>query len=87
MIDEATYDDETLTLQPGDRLYCYTDGTVEAVNAAEEEFGLDRLIAAIERWRGLPLRAGLDRIAADVRAWSGGPLKDDISLIAIERTG
>ena len=87
MIDEATYDDETLTLEPGDRLYCYTDGAIEALNGAEEEFGLDRLLAEIDRWRDLPLRAGLDRIAASVRAWSGGPLKDDISLLAIERAG
>jgi sigma-B regulation protein RsbU (phosphoserine phosphatase) len=87
MIGEATYDDETLTLEPGDRLYCYTDGAIEALNAAEEEFGLDRLLAEIDRWRGLPLRAGLDRIAAAVRAWSGGPLTDDISLLAIERAG
>jgi len=87
MIDMATCDDETLTLHPGDRLYCYTDGAIEALNAAEDEFGLDRLLAEIDRWRGLPLRAGLDRIAAAVRGWSSGPLKDDISLIAIERTG
>ena len=87
MIDEATYDDETLTLARGDRLYCYTDGAIEALNAAEEEFGLDRLLAEIDRWRGLPLRDGLDRIATAIRAWSGGPLSDDISLLAIERTG
>ena len=87
MIEEASYDDETLTLEPGDRLYCYTDGAIEALNAAEEEFGLDRLLAEIERWRALPLRDGLDRIAAAVRAWSAGPVTDDISLLAIERTG
>jgi sigma-B regulation protein RsbU (phosphoserine phosphatase) len=87
MIDEATYDDETLTLEPGDRLYCYSDGTIEALSAAEEEFGVDRLLAEIDRWRDLPLRAGLDRVAAAVRAWSGGPLTDDISLLAIERAG
>jgi len=87
MIDEATYDDETLTLEPGDRLYCYTDGAIEALNAAEEEFGVGRLLAEIDRWRELPLRAGLDRVAAAVRAWSGGPLKDDVSLLAIERAG
>ncbi|MCU0223624.1 MAG: SpoIIE family protein phosphatase [Acidobacteria bacterium] len=87
MIDDASYDDETLTLGPGDRLYCYTDGAIEALGAAGEEFGLDRLLAEIARWRELPLRAGLDRIADTVRAWSGGPLKDDVSLLAIERTG
>ena len=64
-----------------------TDGAIEAVNAADEEFGLDRLLAEIERWRELPLRAGVDRIAAAVHGWSGGPVKDDISLLAIERTG
>ena len=70
-----------------DRLYCYTDGAIEASSGAEEEFGLDRLLAEIDRWRDLPLRAGLDRIAAAVRGWSGGPSKDDISLLAIERAG
>ena len=85
MMDEACYEDETLTLEPGDRLYCYTDGAIEALNAADEEFGLDRLLAEIERWRELPLGEGLDRISAAFRAWSGGPLKDDISLLAIER--
>lgn len=87
MMDEACYDDQTLTLEPGDRLYCYTDGAIEALNAAEEEFGLDRLLAEIERWRELPLAEGLDRISAAFRAWSDGPLKDDISLLAIERLG
>lgn len=87
MIDDATYDDQTLTLEPGDRLCCYTDGAIEALNGAEDEFGVDRLLAEIDRWRDLPLRAGLDRIAAAIRAWSEGPLKDDISLLAIERAG
>jgi len=64
MIDEATYDDETLTLEPGDRLYCYTDGAIEALNGAEEEFALTACSPRIDRWRDLPLRAGLDRIAA-----------------------
>jgi serine phosphatase RsbU (regulator of sigma subunit) len=54
--------------EPDDRLYCYTDGAIETLNAADEEFGLDRLLAEIDRWRGLPLRAGLDRVAAAVRA-------------------
>ena len=55
------------------------------MNAAEEEFGLDRLLAEIERWRDRPLRAGLDTIAAAVRDWCGGRLRDDVSLLAVER--
>ncbi len=85
MIEGAVYEDECLTLQPGDRLYFYTDGVIEALNGAEDEFGLHGLLAEIERHRDRPLRFGLDRIAATVREWCGGQLKDDVSLLAVER--
>jgi sigma-B regulation protein RsbU (phosphoserine phosphatase) len=87
MIEEAAFEDRTLTLEPGDRLYFYTDGAVEALNADEEEFGLARLLEEFGRWRDRPLRAGLDLAAAAVRAWCGGRLKDDVSLLAVERAG
>lgn len=87
MIEEATFTDETLTLAPGDRLYFYTDGVIEAMNGAEEAFGHARLLEEIARWRNHPLRAGLDFVAAAVRDWSDGPLKDDVSLLAVERVG
>ena len=35
MIEHATFDDEAVTLQLGDRLYFYTDGVIEALNVAE----------------------------------------------------
>jgi PAS domain S-box-containing protein len=85
MIDDATYADATVTLGPGDRLYFYTDGAIEALDTSEEEFGHLRLLDSIARRRDLPLRAGLDAIAADVRAWCGGRLGDDVSLLAVER--
>jgi sigma-B regulation protein RsbU (phosphoserine phosphatase) len=87
MIEEAVFEDESLVLEPGDRLYFYTDGVIEASNGDEEEFGTARLLDEIARWRDHPLRAGLDRVAAAVRAWCGGRLKDDVSLLAVERVG
>jgi sigma-B regulation protein RsbU (phosphoserine phosphatase) len=86
MIENATFDDETVILQPGDRLYFYTDGVVEAVDASEQEFGSMRLMAEIDRLRDRPLREGLDHVAALVQDWSGGQLRDDVSLLAVERT-
>ena len=86
MIDNATYTDATLSLGPGDRIYFYTDGAIEALDSSDEEFGHLRLLDSIARRRDLPLRAGLDAVAADVRAWCGGRLKDDVSLLAVERT-
>ena len=85
MIDEAVFEDQTLTLERGDRLYFYTDGATEAANADDEEFGPVRLCQEFERWRDRSLREGLDLVAASVRAWCGGRLKDDVSLLAVER--
>lgn len=85
MIADAVFAQESLTLHPGDRLYFYTDGITEALDADEEEFGHARLLEEIARWRDRPLRAGLDLVAATVRDWCGGSLKDDVSLLAVER--
>ena len=87
MLDEAVFEDQTVALAPGDRLYFYTDGVVEAMDGADEEFGQARLLAEVTRWRERPLRAGLDLLADAVRNWCGGHLKDDVSLLAVERTG
>lgn len=85
MMEEATYRDESITLAPGDRLYFYTDGVIEAVNAADEQFGPARLLEELTRLRDRPLRDGLELIADAVRAWSDGGLSDDVSLLAVER--
>jgi sigma-B regulation protein RsbU (phosphoserine phosphatase) len=37
------YKQNTVTLFPGDTVVFYTDGVTEAMNGAEEQFGLDRL--------------------------------------------
>jgi sigma-B regulation protein RsbU (phosphoserine phosphatase) len=86
MIEHATFEDEAVTLQSGDRLYFYTDGVIEALNASEQEFGYSRLMAEIDRLRDQPLATGLDVIADLVTDWSGGHLADDVSLLAVERT-
>ena len=85
MIDDARFEVDTTVLQPGDRLYFYTDGVIEALDSAEQEFGIARLIAELEQQRDRPLRAGLERIAHAVRGWSGGQLRDDVSLLCVER--
>ena len=85
MIEQAGFDDEVAVLEPGDRLYFYTDGVIEAMDASEREFGYERLMAEVDRQRDRPLRQGIDVVADAVRDWSGGQLHDDVSLLAVER--
>ena len=87
MIEGAQYEDESLLLEPGDRLYFYTDGVIEALNAHEEDFGQVRLLSEIARLRHRDLREGLDLIAHAVRDWCGGDLRDDVTLLGVERRG
>jgi phosphoserine phosphatase RsbU/P len=87
MIEDAVFEEHHLLLEPGDRLYLYTDGVSEASDAAGNEFGIDRLRAAIECHRALPLGTGLETIVSGVRDWCGGRLRDDVSLLALERLG
>jgi serine phosphatase RsbU (regulator of sigma subunit)/biotin operon repressor len=71
---------ETL-LFPGDTLALYTDGVTESFNAAEEEFGEQRLIEALKRHRELPSQALLGSIVDEVRQFSSHEQQDDITLI------
>lgn len=46
LLPSAKYEAQSITLQPGDLLILYTDGISEAMTAADEEWGEDRLLAA-----------------------------------------
>jgi len=85
MFDEASYEEASLTLEPGDRLYFYTDGVIEALDASENEFGHQRLLAEIAGRRHQSLRESIDGIAEAVRQWCDGRIRDDVSLLAVER--
>lgn len=69
------------SLSPEDTLAIYTDGITEAFNIKEEEFGEERLIASLRRYREMPARDLLAAVVAEVRQFSPGEQYDDITLI------
>jgi sigma-B regulation protein RsbU (phosphoserine phosphatase) len=83
---DATYTEVERPLASGDRLLLYTDGVMEAANASDEEFGLDRLEAALAETASLELAAQADAILARLAAWRGAvPQRDDVTLVLIAR--
>jgi serine phosphatase RsbU (regulator of sigma subunit)/catechol 2,3-dioxygenase-like lactoylglutathione lyase family enzyme len=72
---------EERKLDCGDTLALYTDGITESFNAAEEDFGEQRLIAALRRHRELSPAAMIDSIVAEVQKFSPCEQQDDITLI------
>ena len=73
-------------LDAGDILVLYTDGVVEAMNMADDDFGLDRLEAEIRRHAALPAATIIDRIVAETRAFSGREAyDDDFTVMVVKR--
>ncbi|MCL4796144.1 MAG: SpoIIE family protein phosphatase [Bryobacteraceae bacterium] len=84
----AAYEERTITLAPGERLYLCTDGLYESENGAQEEFGVERLIEVLDEGRAASLEESLDSLMDRVEKWRGGNgAADDSSILAIERTG
>jgi len=65
------------TLAEGSVLLAYTDGIVEAVNASDEAFGMERLRAVIRDRAWPSARELVDAVFAEVRRHVGGDTRDD----------
>jgi phosphoserine phosphatase RsbU/P len=74
-----------LPLQPGDRLYLYSDGVMEAMRPDREMFGRPRLLQSLEKTRGKGLGDSVSLLVDEIDQWCVAPPKDDISVLAIER--
>lgn len=47
MMEDIPYREQSLTLEPGESIFLYTDGVTEALNPAKELFGDDRLLHSL----------------------------------------
>jgi serine phosphatase RsbU (regulator of sigma subunit)/predicted enzyme related to lactoylglutathione lyase len=73
-------------LAPGDIFALYTDGVTEAFNESEEEFGEDRLIAALQQNSTLPPAEILSSTISEIQRFSPHEQHDDITLIVAKCT-
>jgi phosphoserine phosphatase RsbU/P len=67
-------------LEEGDVLLLYTDGAVEAMNAARKQYGVERLAAELERVHTAPVSEIREHLSRSVEAWMDQQ-RDDISLM------
>ena len=84
---DASYTTHHYQLTPGDRLLLFTDGLVE-VEADGDEYGEERLLAAVARNQHLAPEELCDQLLNEVRDFSPtGEFEDDVCLLAIELRG
>ena len=84
--DFAAYTNAAQPLHPGDRLLLYTDGIVEAANAAGDFFGTDALMAEMQKTSQLSPAEAADAVVATVRRWSAAQ-DDDWTVLVCDYAG
>ncbi|OAA28833.1 sigma-B regulation protein RsbU (phosphoserine phosphatase) [Frankia sp. EI5c] len=83
---EGAWHTKTLRLEPGDVLFVYTDGLVEARDDANRQFGVDRLVAELLRDADRGPAELLDAAFDAVRRHAPGRPSDDRTAIVVART-
>jgi len=81
--DSATYTNAAHPLEAGDRFLLYTDGIVEAANAAGDWFGQEALAALLRQTAQLPPSAASDQIIFAVQRWSASQ-DDDLTVLVCD---
>jgi serine phosphatase RsbU (regulator of sigma subunit) len=88
MFENTRYSATTLHMRPGSRLVIFTDGLTDAENAAEEEFGDERLIECCSTIAaGMDANGVADRLMQAVAEWSGGRERFDDTTVVVLRVG
>ena len=79
------YKDFELQLQPGDKLFLYTDGVPEATDSGNQMFGLDRMIDALNACKDGSPQQILEGIHTSVNTFVGeAPQFDDLTMLCLE---
>jgi len=73
-----------IQMNPGDRIFVYTDGVPEAINEKNEAYGTDRLVSRLNRVKGYPQDYILKVILQDIRNFAGSAEQfDDITMLGL----
>jgi sigma-B regulation protein RsbU (phosphoserine phosphatase) len=82
----TVYEEASIELEPGDRVYLCSDGLAEARHPTDGFFGNERLAHALDLARSTPLEESVQGLFLALRRWcgEGGP-EDDVSVLALER--
>ncbi len=87
-MEDIQYREYEMHLDPGDCLFVYTDGVPEALNRAGEQYGLNRMISALNDCADRSMHDLLQSIREDVRKFAGNAEQfDDLTMMGFRYLG
>lgn len=88
LLDDASFEAVSCQLEPGDKLFVYSDGTFECTDTEDNLYGMKRMQSRIIELADEPVSTVCSRFDEDIMAWNGDKeLSDDVSMLVIEYTG
>lgn len=73
-------------MNPGDKLFLYTDGIPEAMNEKEEEYSDEKMISFFQNNSHIPSKDFINALVNDVKDHTGAaPQSDDITAIILKK--
>ena len=82
------YKEYEVQLEPGSKLFVYTDGVPEATSAAQELFGTERMLEALNQTPGADAQEILRSVHASVDRFVGNAEQfDDLTMMCVEYKG
>ena len=85
IVADCDYQERTVELPDDGVVVFYTDGVVEAMNAAGELYGFERFLASVHEGADLPAAKLLDKLFADVARFVGDTEQHDDTTIIVAR--
>ena len=84
-MEDMKYRAGSMTLEPGDKIFQYTDGVTEATNVNNELYGMERLGAILNKVKSGKPDEILPAVKQDIDAFVGeAPQFDDITMLCLE---
>lgn len=83
VFEDSTYSCSVNQLNPGDKVWLFTDGIVEA-SSKDEIFGEEKVIELLKCCKNESLLALIDKIMYTVKVFSNDTFQDDITILGIE---
>ncbi|HET9280895.1 MAG TPA: SpoIIE family protein phosphatase [Candidatus Angelobacter sp.] len=85
LFQDCPVQENSFQLRSGDFLFAYTDGAIDAVNTAGEEFGEERLLKLVKSKAHLPAIKARDEIFRGIEDWCGDAAQpDDITMVVLK---
>jgi len=82
------YREYTIEMNPGDKLFVYTDGIPEAIDEQIEQYGPDRLVAVLNRVKDQKMPQILPAVRKDIADFVGAADQfDDITMLGFHYMG